>query len=196
MTALARNRNSIPAQDRLIVVQGSPLKSEDVEAAFKASSEGPPEAILVALNSTRTSDNPWAAVTSPPRMMADAHANLLAAMKKHQTKKIVTMSAFGAGDSFHNLNVLMRFVIRQSNMLVTFQDHDLVDKELKDSGADFVLARPAVLTDKEAQAIKTHGPAGAGVGFMPSISRRSVAVFLLDAVEMETWDRITVVISN
>ena len=180
----------------MIVVQGSPLKSEDVEAAFKASPEGPPEAILVALSSTRTSDNPWAAVTSPPRMMADAHANLLASMKKYQTKKIVTMSAFGAGDSFPKVNFLMRFVVRHSNIQVSFQDHDLVDKELKDSDADFVLARPAMLTDKEARPVKTHGPAGAGAGFMPSISRKSVAVFLLDAVEKDTWDRSTVVISN
>lgn len=53
-------------------------------------------------------------------------------MKEHGIRKIVTMSAFGTGDSFPNLNFLMRLVIKKSNMLYTFQDHDLVDREMEE----------------------------------------------------------------
>jgi hypothetical protein len=128
--------------------------------------------------------------------MADSHANLVAVMKEHGIKKVVTMSAFGTGDSFPSLNLLMQLVIKMSNMLYTFQDHDLVDREMKESGMDFVLARPAMLTDKEARPIKNYGNAGKGSGFMPSISRKSVAVFLVDAAENNNWDGSTPVISN
>jgi hypothetical protein len=138
----------------------------------------------------------WSAVTAPPRLMADSHANLVAVMKEHEIRKIVTMSAFGAGDSFPNLNFLMRLVIKKSNMLYTFQDHDLVDQEMKGSGMNYVLARPAMLTDKEAGPVKSHGNCGEGSGFMPSISRKSVAVFLIDAAEKSFWDKSTPVISN
>lgn len=128
--------------------------------------------------------------------MADSHANLLAAMKAHAIRKIVTMSAFGATDSYASLNILMQLMIKKSNMLYTFEDHDLVDREVKESGMDFVLARPAMLTDKEAQPVRTHGNCGQGSAFMPSIYRKSVAVFLLDAAEKNEWDGSTPVISN
>ena len=175
---------------------GTPLNKSDVEVAFNAVPEDIPSAVIVALNSVRSSDNPWAAVASPPRLMADSHANLTAVMKEYGVKKIVTMSAFGAGDSFYNLNVVMRLIIKKSNMVYTFQDHDLVDHEIKESGVDYVLVRPALLKGEGARPVKFHGSSGKGSGWMPSISRKSVADFLLDAAEQDTWDRSALVISN
>ena len=128
--------------------------------------------------------------------MADSHANIVAIMKEYGVSKIVTMSAFGTAESFPNLNFLMRLVIKKSNMLYAFQDHDLVDQEIKESGVDFVLARPVMLTDKEAQPIREHGNSGEGSGFMPTISRRSVAKFLVGAAEKNNWNKSTPVISN
>jgi hypothetical protein len=90
----------------------------------------------------------------------------------------------------------MQLVMKKSNMLYTFRDHDPVDREIKESGMGYVLARPAMLTEKEAGPVKSHGNCGEGSGFMPSISRKSVAVFLVDAAEKSTWDRSTSVISN
>ncbi len=175
---------------------GTPLKKEDVEEAFTAVPNDIPSAVIVALNSTRTSDNPWAAVNSPPRLMADSNTNLVAVMKDHGIKKIVTMSAFGAGDSFPNLNCLMRLVIKKSNMMYTYEDHDLVDQEIKQSGVEYVLVRPAMLKGEEALPLKFHGSTGKGSGFMPAVSRKSVAGFLVSAAENDTWDRSTLVISN
>jgi NAD(P)H-binding len=128
--------------------------------------------------------------------MADSHANLVAVMKKYGIKKVVTMSAFGTGDCFSSLSLLMRLVIKNSNLLYTFRDHSLVDRKMKESGMDFVLARSAMLTDKEVQPVMEHGNTGKGSGFLPSISRKNVAVFLVDAAERNTWDRSTPVISN
>jgi len=128
--------------------------------------------------------------------MADSNANLVSAMKEHKAKKIVIMSAFGAGDSFANLNCLIRLVIKKSNMIYTFQDHDFVDHDIKESGMDYVLVRPVMLKGEEALPLKFHGSTGKGSGFMDSISRKSVAGFLVDAAEMDDWDRSTLVISN
>ena len=96
--------------------------------------------------------------------MADSHVNLVVVMKEHGISKIVNMSAFGTADSFPNLNFLMRLVIRNSNMCYAFQDHDLVDQEMKESGMEFVLARQVMLTDKEAQPVREHGSSGQGSG--------------------------------
>ena len=86
--------------------------------------------------------------------------------------------------------------MKKSNMVYSFQDQEIVDQEVKESGTDFVLVRPAMLTDKEAQPVKNYGNAGKGAGFMPSISRKSIAVFLVDAAEENNWDRQTPVVSN
>lgn len=175
---------------------GTPLNKADVEAAFTAVTADIPSAVMVTLNSVRTSDNPWAAAASPPRLMADSHANLTAVMKAFRVNKIVTMSALGAGDSFRNLNRLMRLIITKSNMSYTFQDHDIVDHKIRESGLDYVLVRPVMLKGEEALPVKVHGSSGKGVGWMAVISRKSVAKFLLEAVENDTWDRSALVISN
>lgn len=81
-------------------------------------------------------------------------------------------------------------------MSQTLEDHNLVDEEIKKSGVRFVLVRPAMLRGEEAMEIKFHSDCGEGAKFMPSISRKSVAVFLLDAAERDTWNGSTPVISN
>ena len=128
--------------------------------------------------------------------MADAHANLVAVMKDHGTRKIVTMSSIGVGDSFAECAFIFRFMLRHTNMSAQFADHDLVDQEMKASGVDYVLVRPVRLAEGEAAPIKEYGNLGQGVKMMASITRTSVAGFLIDAAEKGDWDRSTPVISN
>jgi len=61
---------------------------------------------------------------------------------------------------------------------------------------DYVLVRPTRLTDGEKASLRFYGDNGVGMGAFTSISRASVAGFLVDAVEKSTWDRSTPVISN
>ena len=174
-------------------ILGSPLDESDVQAAFNAK---PVSAVIVTLNAPRKSDNPFAASISPPRLMADSHANIIRIMKKHGTRKIVTMAAFGVGDSFPNMHFLLRLTVKYSNMSYQFEDHGLVDQEIKASGLDYVLARPTMLAEGDAKAIKEHGDLGHGVGLMDKITRKSVAAFLVDAAERDQWNRKTPVLTN
>lgn len=128
--------------------------------------------------------------------MADSNANAVAVMKEHGIRKIAIMSALGVGDSLPNLVFIMRWLIRGSNMSLQWEDHNLVDQEMKMSGMDYVLVRPTRLTEGGAQPVKLHGNTGQTVGASAAISRKSVAAFLVDAVEKSTWDRTTPVISN
>lgn len=128
--------------------------------------------------------------------MADSHANIVAEMQAHGVRKIVTMAAFGVGDSFPNMNFLVRLLFKYSNMSYQLEDHGLVDKEMKASGLDFVLARPTMLAEGDALPIKEFGDSGKGVGLMSKITRKSVALFLVDAVEKETWNKTTPVLTN
>ena len=75
-----------------------------------------------------------------------------------------------------------------------YADHNMVEKDVKESGLDYVLVRSTRLAEGESQPVKTFGNTGKGVG--STVTRASVARFLVDAVEKDTWDKSTPVISN
>lgn len=128
--------------------------------------------------------------------MADSNANIIAVMKEFDVRKIVVMQAFGVGDSWPHMHFLLRMLMKKSNMYLQYDDHNLVDKEVKASGIDYVLARPARLEEGEAKPVKVYGDKGKGVAMMASITRESVANWLVSAAVQKTWDSQTPVLTN
>lgn len=118
-------------------------------------------------------------------------------MQTYGVKKIVTMSAFGVADSGKEINCLARMVLRKTNMAAQFADHDLVDEEMKKrDGLQWVLARPCMLKEGLALPVKVWGDNGKGVGMMASITRKSVADWMVDAAESDIWNNRTPVLAN
>ncbi|KAK4943928.1 hypothetical protein LTR10_016644 [Elasticomyces elasticus] len=202
VTALARKpTNTLPQHENLTIATGDPCKASDVETALRRLNASTPVMIISTLGQTRASGNSWAAPTSPPRLMdASAQAVLAACQAVRDSvtvQKIVVMSMFGVGDSFTQLNFLMRFVMRHSNMAQTLEDQNLVDGTVRANGSvPFVLVRPAMLTFGDAAPIKVHGGEGKGAGFMPSVSAKSVARFMVEAAANGEFDNKTVVVTN
>ena len=128
--------------------------------------------------------------------MVDSNSNVVAVMKDHGIRKIVVMQALGVGDSLSNLPLAVRWLFKYSNMSAQFEDHNAVDQEVRISGLDYVLARPARLEEGESMPLKFFGNHGRGIGMMASISRKSVATFLVDAAEKSDWNKSTPVIAN
>lgn len=186
----------------LTVVKGSPLNSADVTNAITAASPAGPDtklAVISALNSRRTSENPWAAphpTDSPPRMMADSVANVLSALSKTtagwaQKPKVVYVSAIGVGKSSPNAHWVLRTLIGHSNVKLTYDDHDAAEAELREAGegVKWVVLRPGRLTEGDDKKQAKVWPAEKGmVGMTASISRGAVARFSLDAAEKSEWD--------
>ncbi|KAI9778551.1 MAG: hypothetical protein M1835_004901 [Candelina submexicana] len=211
ITALVRNPTSLNPQKGLTIVKGkqiptsrnlpkqpsgTPLSQSDIATAFSTTPNEPPSAVISTLNASRVSDNPWSAVASPPRMMADSVANCVAVMKQYSVTRIAIMSAFGVGDSWPNLVWLMRWVIGGSNMRYQYEDHNLVEREVRGMGVDYVLVRPCRLSEAEKLPVRVWGDTGRGVGVGASVGRRCVAGFLVDCVEGGEWVGRTPVISN
>ena len=77
------------------------------------------------------------------------------------------------------------------------EDHAHVDREMKQSGLDYVLVRPVMLKEGEAKPISIFGNKGAeGVGVTSSITRKSISRLLVDAAVKSERDRSTPVITN
>ncbi|KAF7886172.1 hypothetical protein EAF00_010275 [Botryotinia globosa] len=195
VTALVRDPSSMEAKDGLKIFKGTPLNKADIKAAFEASTNIP-SVVIVTLSAPRTSDSPFAASISPPRLMADSNANIIAVMKEFDVRKIVVMQAFGVGDSWPHMHFLLRMLMKKSNMYLQYDDHNLVDKEIRASDINYVLARPARLEEGEAKAVKVYGNKGMGIAMMASITRESVANWLVNAAEQKTWDSQTPVLAN
>ena len=131
--------------------------------------------------------------------MADAAANTVSAMRQHDIKRLVIMSAFGVADSWPNMHWLLRTTIKRSNMSFQWEDHEAVDKEVKalGTGIEWTLVRPVMLKEGEPKEVIVRGERGEkGVGLMSGIMRKNVASFLVSAAEGSEWVGKTPVITN
>ncbi|KAL3421253.1 hypothetical protein PVAG01_07698 [Phlyctema vagabunda] len=200
ITALVRDASSLAAREGLTVTTGTPLSQSDIEDAIKASRDVP-SAVIVTLNSLRASDNPFSAPVSPPLMMTDCNVNAMAAMSKFGIRKLVVLQAIGTAASRRNVFWPMRLVMNYSGMRRGMDDHDATDREVRARGAldldfGFVMVRPVMLVEGEKKPLRFWGDDGDGAGCMPSVTRTSVAGFLLDVAETDERNGSTPVISN
>lgn len=210
VTALVRNPSALDnltsklpdsQKSNLTLVKGSPLNNVDVTNAITTAAPTPNSKFVVisALNSRRTSENPWAAphpTDSPPRMMADSIATVLSVLAKTtagwtEKPKVVYVSAIGVGKSSPNAHWVLRTLIGHSNVKLTYDDHDAAEAELRAAGEGvrWVVLRPGRLTEGDDKKQAKVWPAEKGmVGMTASISRGAVARFSLDAAEGSDWD--------
>ncbi|TPX11869.1 uncharacterized protein E0L32_007367 [Thyridium curvatum] len=213
VTALVRPSSSAVAENEknprkgLTFHQGSPLKQADVEAALAAAPDStrPVGAVIVALNPRRASDSPFAAMLpdtpdAPWKLVSGAARAVLPAMRAKGVRRLVLMSMQGAGSSWGSLNVLFRPLFMVTNMRHQIADHNEADALVKEAAGrgeiDYVLVRPVMLAEGEAGEVRVHGDDGRGAGFMPKITRRSVARFIVDAAVRDEYVGRTPVITN
>lgn len=201
VTALVRRPDALSPQSNLTIVTGTPLSTSDMAKAFaSAPAADPIKAVVSTLNTGRTSDNPWAKTTAPDDMMATSVRNALVEMKKNGAEKIVVLGTTGVGSSRANSAWFFNWIVDHSNLKITFDDHYEVEKLLeskaeKDPELKWVDVRASGLSNGEKSPIKEFGNEGTGgVGWF--VSRKSVAGFMIDAVERSQWDGQTPVISN
>jgi hypothetical protein len=64
------------------------------------------------------------------------------------------------------------------------------------AGRTFVMVRPAMLTEGMSAKVRVFGDDGKGVAWMPKISRSTVAGFMVDAADEDTYDGRSPVITN
>lgn len=196
VTALVRNTSSMTPQPGLNIVQGTPLQQTDIEAAFaSAPKDNPINAVISTLNAARKSDSPFAEPVAPPMFVHDSVLNAIAVMQAHGVKRLVIMSAFGVGSSYTQLPFPMKALFRHSNMKFQIEDHDSLDVEVREKQRlEWLLVRPARLMEGEAVEVREMGEEGEGVGWLGSVSRASVAEFLVLAAEgRKGWGRAVVV---
>lgn len=179
VTAFVRNASRMRIKHRCLrLAVGNVLDYRAVEAAMVGQ-----DAVLSALGHKR-----WVIKTS---ILSEGTMNIVAAMTKCGIRRLVCETSLGVGDSRGRLGALYTFFLIPLLLYFYFQDKELQEECIKQSSLDWVIVRPAALTNgKQSGAIREGKDVGS-LFFTHSISRADVASFMLSEVKDDRYVRDT-----
>jgi len=178
----------------LRIIDGDVMQNADISEAVKGQ-----DVVIVVLG---ISENPvlvrlFASASTPRDVRSKGTKNIIAAMKKHGVSRLIVQSSFGVGET----RGLLRFTDRLIFSLLLkpqIKDTELQEQVVRASGnaggIDWVLAQPVHLKDAKNSSepyLSTQGKTR-----QMSVTRRSVARFLADAVNRPDFIGKTVAISG
>jgi uncharacterized protein YbjT (DUF2867 family) len=176
VTAFARSPEQLVlSSPRLTLRKGDFHSRESVDAAVKGH-----DAVLVTASATG-----MAAFKKDPTYFSRGTDLTIEAMKAHGVRRLVVLSALGAGESRPLMPAILRVVMIDWLLKLPYEDHERQEQKVRASGLDWVIARPGRLTDGEALGRYAVKSAPEKVGM--AISRADVADFLVRAAEIDTW---------
>lgn len=121
------------------------------------------------------------AIKEMPDYFSRGTKHCIDAMKEHGVKRLVVLSAHGVGETRPAASWFQRTFLIARLLKGFFLDHDVQERLTRESGLDFVIARPTRLTNGKANGkfVRTTDV----VSVPSSISRADLADFLVEACE-------------
>jgi uncharacterized protein YbjT (DUF2867 family) len=167
VTALVRKPKKMKLEHpNLRVVKGNVHDYDSVESAMRGQS-----AVVCALGTKR--------FFYPNRVASNGTANILRAMKSCGVPRLVCESSLGVGNSVGRLGLLYTFLVVPLILPFIFYDKVRQEKLIEESDADWVIVRPAVLTNAPARGKYRHGRKVGNYLWTNRIARADVADFML-----------------
>lgn len=124
-------------------------------------------------------------ILKPVRLFSDATRVLIAAMNETGVKRLISVTGFGAGDSRNRGGCLYKTAF---NLFLrrAYDNKDEQEDLIQDSGLDWVIARPVILTNgsRTGRYRVLVEPRSWRIGF---ISRADVADFLIKQIDDDTY---------
>lgn len=182
--AFARSAATIGlSNSQLEKVRGDAVKAENVAAALIGMD------VVVQTLGVGLSD-----LFRPVHLFSDATRVLVPAMKDRGVKRLICVTGFGAGDSRASISWIQRLPF-QIVFGRAYEDKSLQERLIEESGLDWTIARPGVLTG---------GPRTGRFKILSEsslwrngiISRTDVAEFLVRQIEDQTYVRQAPVLVN
>jgi putative NADH-flavin reductase len=182
--AMARSVDGIHFSDsKLTKVRGDAVNSQDVNAVLSGMG------VVIQTLGVGFGD-----LLRPVHLFSDATRVLIEAMRTHGIKRLICVTGFGAGESRVSIGYLQRLPF----LMVfgrAYADKSLQERLIEQSGLDWTIARPGVLTS---------GPRTGRYKILTEasqwrnglISRADVAEFLVRQIEDQTYVRQAPVLVN
>ncbi len=174
VTAFVRDPARLVMQhDRLHLVPGDVLKPDTLPPALSGQ-----DAVLCALGHKPFVSDPVCSVGTK---------NVLGEMTRQGVKTIVVETALGVGDSFERSGLFQKFLFR-TVLRSYYADKEIQEQRVRESRADWIIVRPAQLTNGPATNSLRASTTVSFRGFdSPSVSRADVARFMLDQLDHPTF---------
>jgi putative NADH-flavin reductase len=188
VTAFGRNVDRIAPKEKLIVVKGDVADPKSIDAAM-------PGHDVVVLT--------FGAILSFKTIMFDTDVcetgtrNIISAMKRSGTPRLVAMTSIGAGNSSGHGSWMFRNIIKPVLLGRIMKDRSRQENVVRASGlSEWVIVRPAELNDGTRSEKLREFTSFDGLSEPSNISRSSVAAFLAKMISDRTYDKSDVLISN
>lgn len=166
VTAFVRTPEKLELKhEKLNVVQGDVMQLNAVVQAVEGQ-----DAVLCALGMPAMNKD---------KLRAKGTRNIIQAMKKTAVKRLICQSGLGISESRKILPLHYRAFILPLLLRYVFADHEVQEEYIKKSGLDWVIVRPANLTDKKRTGAYQHGFSKLAKSMTLKISRADVAAFML-----------------
>ena len=176
VNGIARDRTKVTVEGANII-EGTPYDKETIKKALDGC-----DAVISTLSLFPSSQGLFSGIRTPLDFMSSSIRNCVDVMKEKGIRRIVLMTALGVGDSYREIPLFFRVLIKISNLRHSYRDHDRQEKVLEKSGLDWTVVRPVTLTDAQDDLSVIHKQKG-DRKFGSSITRIAVATFILDAIE-------------
>lgn len=111
--------------------------------------------------------------------LSDGTGNIVQAMEKLGVKRFICQSSLGIGESKGQLGFLHNYILIPLLLRNIFADKEIQERIIKDSMLDWVIVRPAALTNGPRRGVYRHGMNIGHRLFMAKISRADVTDFML-----------------
>jgi putative NADH-flavin reductase len=177
VTAFSRHADQLgPASERLRLLSGDVLRTEDVERAVSGQ-----DAVVVALG---VNDNPLKVrllhrSRTPTHVCSGGTRNIIQAMHHQKVRKLVVVSAYGVGETRDELPWFFKLAYR---LLLKEQisDKERQEQLVRNSDLDWILVQPVGLTNELPREDVLASPTGEVRHH--TVSRRNVGRFLASVV--------------
>jgi putative NADH-flavin reductase len=176
--------------EKLTIFGGTPANKEDLSKALHGCTH-----VLSALNISRNSDFPWSGLRTPKDFLEKTIQNLIDLSKTNPLKNVMVISAWGVAETKQDIPFWFRWMIDFSNIKYGYRGHEQQEKLLQNSDLNYTIIRPVGLTNFEKTKpiiiTKNNSP-------KPNllISRKNVAGFMLDMLEIKSFYKQIITISE
>ncbi|MBS1523435.1 MAG: NAD(P)H-binding protein [Bacteroidetes bacterium] len=191
VTILISHKGALRISPELVeVYEGTPLNKFTLADAMKGC-----DVVLSALNISRVSDFPWSKLRTSKDFLSESMGHILEAARENKVKRIIITTAWGVAETYKDIPFWFRWLIKNSNIKYPYYDHGKQEQLLQSSNMNWTIVRPVGLTDsmrpREVKVTIDNKP-------KPSltISRRNLALFMLDVLEKNLYNRQCPVISE
>jgi putative NADH-flavin reductase len=178
VTVLARDPSKIPLRPQLTVVHAVGTRAADARKVVEG------QDVVICCLGPSPMKRGQLVVTAAARALVQA-------MSEHGVRRMLLMSAVGAGESAGALSVAMPLfkLVARGSYEAIYGDKNQAEEILRASDLDYTLVRVPRLTDAPATGRYRTGDGKAiGVKFA-AIGRADLSRFILDEIEKPAWIR-------